>query len=647
MSASFVPEPSLAQGQTRTSIAGSKTARTALYVGLAASAGTVVLFACYFVAGEQQQKSFCCSDVMQLLAPISNRSVDPCSNFVDFACYRVKHLDQNKLGMDAVETAVVRPTLRGQLKMAAANRLHTHHRSCLAAFVEGALSPENAIRFVLSMFRDWSGSAEHIDLLKVLGLLHLRYNLPTVFAVSFSFRPAHEGSGVDRHSVRISGAYAPRLMASADAVVVENRMVAFLSTHLRQGTSREEHQSSQSDLRDDILRANFRLQDALQVFDDIVHTGDASLLQQLFPEHDLSSWREVLGDCCDSWHLEVQDPQNARNVFHVLEDGQTRSEAFEAYFAITIAMAVFSEEFTLAERTDDMSLCGKLCDRMARQPQALWDISSATVLTSANLDTSVRMTFDTMTAAVASEASELFANYTDSGSIRELVRSVRLLLPNDIARPYTSILPNLTDSYLQNKFTIRSFLFKVSVLDSARGLGGLRRLHTLNRFTARVGGHVVVSPRVYPMLSVDKGSQTVVNAASLGVSLADSLWDAVFSRREWSVPLLHRLDAHTSCLQRYVRTELEGRLSYPLLSVRSAVRAVSWPQWHARADDDWKLSASQVFFMLFVLRHACLARDHADKEATLSRRPFMLRVSHFAAAFDCKPAPLLGLGSCL
>ncbi|XP_037579787.1 uncharacterized protein LOC119462514 [Dermacentor silvarum] len=353
MSVSLVPEPPLVQGQTKTFVAGSTTARAALYGGLVAAAGTIVFFTYYFVAGEQQQKSFCCSDVIQLLASISNWSVDPCSNFVDFACYRVKHLDRSKLGLDAMETAVVRPVLRGQLKMAAASRLHTHHRSCLAAFAEGELSPENAVRIVLSMFRDWSDGAEHIDLLKV------------------------------------------------------------------------------------------------------------------------------------------------------------------------------------------------------------------------------------------------------------------------------------------------------SVLDSARGLGSLRLLNTLNRFSARVGGHVVVSPRVYPMLSVDKGSQAVVNAASLGVSLADSLWDAVFSRREWSVPLLHRLDAHTSCVQRYIRSELGGRLSYPLLSVRSTVRAVSWPQWHARADDEWKLSASQVFFMLFVLRHTCLVRDRTDEEPTISSRSFMLRVGHFAMAFDCKPAPLIGLGSCL
>ncbi|KAH7948500.1 hypothetical protein HPB52_023589 [Rhipicephalus sanguineus] len=80
--------------------------------GLVASAGALVVFAYYFVAGEQQQKAFCCSDVIQLLASTANWSVDPCSNFMDFACYHVRHLEENALAMDAVETAVVRPILR-------------------------------------------------------------------------------------------------------------------------------------------------------------------------------------------------------------------------------------------------------------------------------------------------------------------------------------------------------------------------------------------------------------------------------------------------------------------------------------------------------------------------------------------------------
>ncbi|KAH7948499.1 hypothetical protein HPB52_023588 [Rhipicephalus sanguineus] len=600
MSTSTVPDPPSAQKPAKTVSVGSAMVRAALYGGLVASAGALVVFAYYFVAGEQQQKAFCCSDVIQLLASTANWSVDPCSNFMDFACYHVRHLEENALAMDAVETAVVRPILLGQLDTAAANRLHTHHRSCLTAFVGEELSPENAVRMVVSLFRDWSGGGKQIDLLKLLGLLHLRYNIPTVFIVSFSFKPDQKGSDGDRHSVRISGAYAPRMKASAGAIPVENRMVAFLSTLLLQG---ETHPAGQDDFWGDILRASFRLQDSLQVFDEIVHTGNSSLLQQLFPEYDLSSWSEVLGECCDSWHLEVQDPQNVLNVFRILKDGHTRSEAFTAYFAITTAMAMFSEEFAFAHRSADVSWRAKFCDRMALKPRGLWDIASVVALTNAQLDASVRATFDAVSTAVASDVGELFANYTD------------------IAR--------------------------VSILDWSRGLGNLRRPSALNHFSTRVGSHVVVSPRVYPMLSVDRASHAVVNAASLGVSLADSIWDAVFSRRDWSVPLMQRLDAHTSCLQRYIRSELGGRLCYPLLSVRSAVRAVAWPQWHCRADDHWKLSASQVFFMLVFLRHACLARDRTEEKPAIPSRPFMIRIGEFASAFDCKPVPLMGLGSCL
>ncbi|KAL1482463.1 hypothetical protein MTO96_033780 [Rhipicephalus appendiculatus] len=163
MSSSTVPEPPLAEKQAKSVIVGSVMARAALYGGLVASAGTIVVFAYYFVTGEQQQMAFCCSDVIQLLASTTNWSVDPCSNFMDFACSHVRHLEENALGIDVVETSVVRPVLLGQLNTAAANRLHTHHRSCLTALVGGELSPENAVRMVVSLFRDWSGGEKQIE----------------------------------------------------------------------------------------------------------------------------------------------------------------------------------------------------------------------------------------------------------------------------------------------------------------------------------------------------------------------------------------------------------------------------------------------------------------------------------------------------
>ncbi|KAL3196302.1 hypothetical protein MRX96_001645 [Rhipicephalus microplus] len=129
-------------------------------------------------------------------------------------------------------------------------------------------------------------------------------------------------------------------------------------------------------------------------------------------------------------------------------------------------------------------------------------------------------------------------------------------------------------------------ILQVNILDWAHALGGLQRLRTLNHFSTRVECHVVVSPRSYPVLSVGTPSQAVVNAASLGVSLADSIWDTVFLSLDWAVPLMQRLHAQTSCLQWYIRNEFGSRFSYLLLSVRSVVRAVACPQWHRRADDD-------------------------------------------------------------
>ncbi|KAL3196304.1 hypothetical protein MRX96_001646 [Rhipicephalus microplus] len=136
-----------------------------------------------------------------------------------------------------------------------------------------------------------------------------------------------------------------------------------------------------------------------------------------------------------------QDPENVHNVFCGLKDGHARSEAFAAYFAITTGMTMFSEEFVLAEYSDDVSWHAKFCDRMSLKSHGLWDLSSAMALTNAHLDATVRIAFDAVYIAVASDVGELFANYSDAARLRKFIKSIRLILPKDITHPYASIMP--------------------------------------------------------------------------------------------------------------------------------------------------------------------------------------------------------------
>ncbi|KAK8787874.1 hypothetical protein V5799_022349, partial [Amblyomma americanum] len=293
----------------------------------------------------------------------------------------------------------------------------------------------------------------------VLGLLHLRYNVPTVFAVSFSLSPGEEGNS--RTSLRIVATYAPRILSSPDGGHVENRMAAFLAVHLPQ-VSGQTRQSSLRDFRREVLRANFRLQDSLQVFDEVVHVGGLDLLQSQIPGHDLGSWREIISGCCASWDLEIQDPRNVLNVLNVVTDGATSREALVAYFAITTVASVFSEELALDVRTTEITSRAMFCDMVTLRSHPMWDVAAEPVLTNDERDDAVRATFDAVKAAVVADVAGMFFNYTDLDRAREFLRSIELLLPKSVAHPYTTILPNVTESYVDNKFAIRHFLFKAS-----------------------------------------------------------------------------------------------------------------------------------------------------------------------------------------
>ncbi|KAL1458826.1 hypothetical protein MTO96_043436 [Rhipicephalus appendiculatus] len=167
------------------------------------------------------------------------------------------------------------------------------------------------------------------------------------------------------------------------------------------------------------------------------------------------------------------------------------------------------------------------------------------------------------------------------------------------------------------------------------------------------------------MLCVENGRDTgcpcEVNVATLGVTLADLLWGALVERHDWSSELQRRFDEHQSCLRRSRQQSSQGGsgsgdLSFPLLSVRSAVRVVAGPGWHAMSqaplDDDWKLSPSQLFFMLLFMTRACFSspgRTEEDDDYSASSMPAHLvrRMADFNAAFRCGPVPVFDIGHCL
>ncbi|KAH7937323.1 hypothetical protein HPB49_010767 [Dermacentor silvarum] len=655
------PNPSRA-----TSVPAAFILRAVPFAVLAATTVGAFCVLLYFVLADHRQKrSLCCSDVARTLLSFSNLSVDPCSDFAGYACYHRKTLDEWALSTNMVKLSVVYPTLQGRLRNPAADSLRSHHRSCLVAFIEEEMTPEKAAIDVLSMFKEWAPGSRHLDLLKVLGLLFLRYDVAVVLSAGFSFNDTTQGGATGRYSLRISPTVAPRVLTFSNSEQVETRMLASIQSHLLQETPSAGKPTVTADIRGDVLNASIRLQDSVQASDDTVFEQDASLLQQQFPHLDLSSWREIIAECCASWNLKIEGLSSVRNVLNVITDGTTTHEALVTYFVVSAAISMFSEEIVRADAAGGLMSRAAFCDEAVLRAAPLWLVSSTSVLTTDEKDTVVRATYAATLDAVLSDADALFGDASDTRKARQALTEHKLLLPQDLARDYAPFVPNLSGRYVENKFALRRFLHRAHVLNAKHGVNGVSANHAndLEGTATRVGNVVIVAPGAYSMLCVQYSGGSdrpcELNAATLGVTLADLLWAALFERRDWSTALQRRLDERRSCQRRSPHASRQdgsgfGDLSLPLLSVRSAVRAAARPGWHAMSPDlvgDWKLSPSQVFFVLVFLTHACIGWPGRTEEDTdtpsLRAAPLVRRMEDFNAAFRCGPAPVFSIGRCL
>ncbi|KAL3248029.1 hypothetical protein MRX96_056717 [Rhipicephalus microplus] len=133
-----------------------------------------------------EQPPFCCPEVIETIILLSNMSVNPCSNIMSYACYKKSELDRQAIVQRALASAVLNPTLQGKLRTPVGDILRTHYESCLVSAVSKLFTADYAVKAVIDLFRRWtvkstSSPRTPVDLIKLSGLLHFRYNIFSVF----------------------------------------------------------------------------------------------------------------------------------------------------------------------------------------------------------------------------------------------------------------------------------------------------------------------------------------------------------------------------------------------------------------------------------------------------------------------------------
>ncbi|XP_070395708.1 uncharacterized protein [Dermacentor albipictus] len=577
---------------------------------------------------------FCCPEAIGTIIMLSNLTVDPCNNFIGYACYKKNKVDRQAIVERALASSVLHPTLQGKLRSPVSDILRMDHESCLASAVGNLFTAEHAVKAVVDLFRRWSGtiSPHAVDLIKLVGLLQFRYYIFSVFrADSVRWHERNETLFV------IAALAAPHILAAGTSYPTEFTEVMFDTANSYTGLN--------------VTRAGLtaliaRLQAARNVFDENIYTGKFSLLDEAFPNADMFSWKVILRTFP---LIGLEDPSNIVGIVEVLVDKDATVQAAAlVYFSVHTAWSMFAREITNMDAAASLVARAAFCGEEIVKLFPLWDVLLTQQMTSPERDAVVLQLFHRVADAVLADAQVTFSAYLISSEVRRVVRGLRVVLAVDMTSPYSHHLPDASDNYFENVLEFRDFHFQVRRINAERGLSGLHRLrHNLfQAFVSRAGSHIVISAGVYTLLNFNatrRGNRVngaaVNNAAVLGVLLADALWDALIDRKNWDFKTGRKVFFRAYCMRDILGRDLAPDLKHALLSLQSTARAVAAPGWHRRAlaFGYYHLSASQVFFVLFVLHHSCQTLDYDDDGLSLSES--IRHIGEFCDAFGCASQP--------
>ncbi|KAH7945645.1 hypothetical protein HPB49_013555 [Dermacentor silvarum] len=579
---------------------------------------------------------FCCPEAIQTIIMLSNLTVDPCNNFISYACYKKSELDRQAIVERALASAVLHPTLQGKLRSPVSDILRMHHGSCLVSAVSNLFTAEHAVKAVIDLFRRWSGtstiSPHAVNLLKLVGLLHFRYYIHSIFKTEFAlWRGGNE-------TVYVIGALAaPYILTAGPKDSIKYNNVMFEAANSYTGLNVTPAA---------LITLIARLRKARKIFDETLYSGKLSLLDQVFPNADVSSWKVILRTFP---LIGMEDPPNLAAIVEVLidKDASVQAAAF-VYFSVHTAWYMFHQEMKNMEVATSLVARASFCGNQIVQMFPLWDVLLTQRMTSPDRDAVVLQLFEKVADAVVADALVAFSARLNSSEVRRVVRGVRVVLAMDMTAPYSHHLPDASDNYFENIMELRDFYFQVVRINSARGLLGLHRSreNLFQAFVSRVGNSIVISAGVYALLNFNathRGNRTRVNgavvnnAAVLGILLADALWDALIDRKRWDLKTGQHLSHHAHCMRAIFGRVLAPDLKHPLLSLRSTARAIATPGWHRRvlAFGLHSFSASQIFFMLFALHHSCQTLNLNNDDFGLRVSTAIRHLEEFCDAFGC------------
>ncbi|KAH7959463.1 hypothetical protein HPB49_011321 [Dermacentor silvarum] len=565
----------------------------------------IVLLLLFDESPQQRIKTepFCCLDVVNRVFSGANLSIDPCRSIFGHTCYAYvatrddDYREPPRPNTDPVDGIPI--TEAGRAVIA-------YYRACVLS--TGNSSPGAASASALLDVTDPPviASLTPQALVALIVDLSLQYGLPSIFEFkiggAMGSRPYFNVSVASPNA--LASKHSPTFVKTlkADALKVVNEY--FLSKISTQ---------EMNEFLEDIEKSRAEVAER--------YLGS---LTDLTPNVTAGQWREILNK------LRVSDLANATVFLQVTKEKfadslkpEKRLHALVSALvsaSVQLALSAFIEASSTDART-------QACRHRAKELIPLLILDRIGNSPTRSQNAAIRTAYHMIAGAVRNKA-RVGMTKDDSKKLQETLKEMTVLLPSEVV-PGDLAIPTMTSEYAHAELVTRAYLlsawrhqtFTLGISQDA--LGGFQENHVTIG-----GGKVTIPTLVYPLITLGQVTDPVVLMPTVGVYLADALWDFVFTST-WSPESNATLTAYRECIEKNSRSLIEWPSDLLWLSVESSLEASKGVDWDTLVDTagTWNTTRGQLFYMTFV--HYLLCRTPHSRYPT-----FGIDVDVFMSAFE-------------
>ncbi|KAL1418549.1 hypothetical protein MTO96_005588 [Rhipicephalus appendiculatus] len=355
-------------------------------------------------------------------------------------------------------------------------------------------------------------------------------------------------------------------------------------------------------------------------------------LTDLTPDVTAAEWGEILRK------FHVRNLENSTAFLQVtkatfadtLKPDKRLSAVASALVSASANLAL--DVFIAANGTDARS---KTCRLRARELRPLLILDRIGNSPTGSQNAAIRTAYDLSARAVLAKARGGMTQ-DDFNELQAAFKEMTLLLPSEVV-PGELAVPTMTSEYAHAELVTRAYLHAAwlhqtfSLGISQDSLDGFQKNHVTVD-----GGRVIVPTSVYTIISLGQVSDPVVLMPTMGVYLADALWDYVFAT-SWSAESNATLKGYRDCIERNSRSLIEWPSELLWLNVETSLEASKGADWDVLVDTagTWKVTRGQLFYMTFV--HYLLCRSPHSRYPTfgIDVDVFMSAFADFYRSFRC------------